>query len=544
MSDSTTQAPPEREAASRIWPPLYVPLGAFLLYVLRFGYAFGESDQGELIPYLLHRLDATLFAEDWFVMTQASEFSIRTPVVLLLQSLAAWMPVWLAVLLVYVGTWLALAAAVYALAVLLTSNRLAAAGAVVAALVLTPQWTLGGNDLVTTMLVPSMMGWALGLWGLAYYLRARTVWAAMLLGLATWMQALVGLQLAGLLGLVLVWQVLRRETPIRPLLLFSGVFLVSALPALAPLLLQQFGAQPPADADLFYIMAEFRNPHHYLPLSYPLRSYIRFGLLALLGVLSVALLHERRLLAHTVFLRRLFVIIALLCAGAFLFTEVVPTLFIAKLQFFKTTVLAKLLFVILACRALVALIPPTFRSHLDHLVQPTRLGLGLTLSAWALIVGGLLMDWDVVVHKIRPLARMDTPVAAVEDWARTETFRSDVFLVPPSWSGFRSYAQRAVVIDFKAFPFQPDLVPVWYERLTDVAPIPRLERGTPALQAQLDALFLRLSPETVLSLADRYYARYVVRRRTAPLEHPSFELVFESGPWLVYRIRSDALEAA
>ena len=191
------------QAADSRHAPLFVPLAALLLYVLRFGYDYGASDQDEFLPYLLHRLDPTLFAQDWFVLTQASTFGIRTYFVLLLQGLSLVVPAWLAVLVLYVSAWLLTAGAVYALGHAFTRNRLAAAAAVVLALVLTPQWTLGGNDLAHSMLVPSMVGWGLGLWGLVFFLRYRPGQAALLLGTATWMQPLVGLQLAGLLGLML-----------------------------------------------------------------------------------------------------------------------------------------------------------------------------------------------------------------------------------------------------------------------------------------------------------------------------------------------------
>ena len=94
------------QVAERRYAPLFVLLGALLLYALRFGYDYGASDQDEFLPYLLHRLDPELLSQDWFVITQGATFSIRTYFVMLLQGLALVIPVWLAVLVLYGGAWL------------------------------------------------------------------------------------------------------------------------------------------------------------------------------------------------------------------------------------------------------------------------------------------------------------------------------------------------------------------------------------------------------------------------------------------------------
>ncbi|HMB90233.1 MAG TPA: hypothetical protein VKP65_05255, partial [Rhodothermales bacterium] len=262
----------------------WIAAGALLLFFLRFGYDYGTSDQDEFIPYLLHRLDPSLFTQDWFVMTQVSEFGVRSYFVTVLQSFTLFFPPWLAALLLFVLTWLLMAAALYALGLVLTRNRIASATTVVLTLVMTPRWTLGGNDLTSAMLVPSNVAWCLALWGLVLFLHRRWLWAGLLLGLTTWMQALVGLQVAGLLGLVLLIKAVRenKKGNSRAVLVFSGAFVLSALLSLGPLIYQQLSADPQLATEtpsLFYIMAVFRNPHHYLFDAYPLGSKLRFGLL-------------------------------------------------------------------------------------------------------------------------------------------------------------------------------------------------------------------------------------------------------------------------
>ncbi|MDX1548072.1 MAG: hypothetical protein R3247_13835, partial [Rhodothermales bacterium] len=378
----TPLTPARRHAARRVGVPLAVALGALLLYFLRFGYDYGTSDQDEIVPYLLHRLDAGVLAEDWFVAGQAAGYGVRTVFVTLLDAPARWLGPEAAVLGVYVLVWIALAWGVFALARQLTGERLAAALAVAGALVLTPQWTLGGNDMAVRMLVPSMAAWTLAVWGAVVFLRARYLGSGLLLGAAAALQALVGLQMAGVLGVALVLRLPRRDARGADVLRLAGGFLLIALPALAPLVLQQTASAPaPGDGpSLFYMMAAFRNPHHYLPFSFPLASYLRFGLLAFLGGLGFAFLRGRGRLRHGAFVLHVFGVVAALGLVGLVFTEGVPVLGIAKLQLFKTTVFAKLLLVILVCGAAVQGLPEAYLRPLRRLLQRPLLLLGLGLG--------------------------------------------------------------------------------------------------------------------------------------------------------------------
>lgn len=499
--------------ASRLRAPLFVPLAALLLYALRFPYSFGASDQGEFVPFLLHLLDPSILSADWFVAGQQASLSVRAPFVWLLWALSQLLPVHVAVLVVYGATWGGLAFAVYALAQLLLKDRLAAAAAVFVALVLTPQWTLGGNDLVHSMLVPSMAGWSLGLWGLVMLWRGRVMIAVVLIGVATWMQALVGLQLALLCGVTLLLQQSRRKELLRA----APIWLALALPILIPVAMQQTGETAPSQ---YYILAEFRAPHHYLFFSFPSATLVKFGILLAAGLAGFAVLRRRLAAEHRIMLRNLLLGILACCTLAFLGTEVIPLLGVAQLQLFKTTVLAKLLLVILACGAAIVYLPG--RRRLNRAFAPAGWSVCVLLALWLVVARG-------------PEIREEAPVARVEAWARMHTAADAVFAVPPSWSGFRSRAERAIVVNFKAFPFHPTRNMAWFQRVTDLAPITLPARGYPALPDSLDAAFFRLPSTHLQRLASQYAFDYVVRAGAFPEESPAYTEVFAAGAWTVYR---------
>ena len=513
--------------------PWFVPVATLILYLLWRGYGYGYSDQDEIIPYLLHLLDPSLLTSDWFVAGQAEAFGPRTLFVWLVYVPARLFGLYATILAIYIVSWLLIAQAVQTLGFLFTGDRLAAAGGVVLALLLTPKFTLGGNDLVAVMLIPSMAGWAFGLWGVVQFVRARYVACALLLGLAAWTQALIGLHLALILGALLLIKS-GRSRP-REVLIFAGLYALAALPSLGPLIAHQWSSAPvEGGPSLFYMLFEFRAPHHYLFTSFTRISALGFVLLMLFGLGGF-----RRLGAeHRPFVARLLLCIGLGCLVGFLGTEVFRLGLIGKLQFFKLTVLAKVILAILLCNVLSSWIPASVRSVFDPLFDHSAYAFGATLLLGATL---LIASPNALGLRQEPITEESPPVERIEEWARTQTAPDMIFAVPPSWSGFRSRAQRAIVINYKAFPFRKPRDAEWFERLTSLAPIQLPERGFFGIQDSLDAAFLNLPASRVRSLRDRYGFDYAVRRRAANGEPSDFIEAFSAGDWKVYRISPDSL---
>ena len=525
-------------------PPLFVLAGAFLCYYLRFGYDYAQSDQDEFIPYLLHQLNPALFAEDWLVHLQATEFSVRTYFVWLVQFFSTIVPVWLAVLILYAACWLCIAWAVWKIAWCFTADRLVASGAVFVTLLATPVWTLGGNDLVHGILVPSMAGWAIGGLGVYLFLKSRPLASAVLLGVACWMQALVGLQLAALLCItqLLSW-LWERKPPLRRLVAFSLVFAACALPTLGPIFYQQVLATTPQETEpsLFYIMAEFRNPHHYLPGSFHPKRMLGFALIAVAGLAALAWQPVRQQLQHRKFLLRILVTIAVFCITGWVFTEIIPVLAIAKLQLFKTTVLAKVLLIITAGSAVNALLPHGIRRMLHGGLRHERIGAITVAAAWVIAMALTLPENGYLRNQVGPWKRAAAPIGAVQKWVRTHTPHDAVFATPPSLSSFRSEAQRAIVVNHKAIPFTDRHMITWFERLTDLAPVGRPERGAPDLLYRLDAAFESLTERQLVELGQRYEFRHVLRRTPLPEPLSAFRQVFSTENLFVYERSNPAI---
>ena len=517
---------PRRLTGMGMRPPLFLTLLSLSIFLLWRGYEFAISDQEEFLPYLLHLLDPTLYAHDWLIDLQTREFGPRTLFVYL-----TWLPASLvgpqaAYAILYCLAWWGTASGLYTLSLLVTRERLAAAIAVILALIFTPKFTLGGNDLVTWILTPSVAAWPLSLWGIVFFVRGKLARSALFFGLATWMQALVGLQPVLVLGLLLLW---RHGLSDSRLWTFAGLYTLCALPALGPLVWFQLAGTPAVDSYFFYL-AEFRAPHHYLPLSFTRISAMGFALLLLVGLVYFNQLPD----AHKPFVRRILLLIAGVCLISLIGTEVWPVDTIMKLQLFKLTVVAKVLLVICVANGAAGLILKMARRHVQAFFDNGHYALGATLLLAATLI---IVSPDSLGLDRGPVTGSSPAPEQIAEWARTSTDREAIFAVPPQWAEFRSQSHRAIVVNFKAIPFHPPGMAAWFERLTDMAPIDPDRPGGFAIMPVLDEAFLALTEDQVRELANKYKFRYIIRSYMDAPE--GFEVVFTAGPWAVWEVLAD-----
>ncbi|PKN98350.1 MAG: hypothetical protein CVU42_12520 [Chloroflexi bacterium HGW-Chloroflexi-4] len=99
-------------------------------------------------------------------------------------------------------------------------------------------------------------------------------------------------------------------------------------------------------------------------------------------------------------------------------------------------------------------------------------------------------------------------VAEVASFAKANTPTDATFYTPPRMGEFRYLAQRAIVVDFAAYPFQDLSMREWYRRIADcygVSPLLGFDSLT-----QLNLTIYRISDEELKSLSERYGFDYAV----------------------------------
>lgn len=484
------------------------------------------------MPVVLARLGAEGLQHDWYVHLHLEQFDIREAVVGVLTVITSLgIPLWLTTALLYLCTWIALVCGCYALAMQISGHRLTAVAASFIALPVTHQWTLGGNDLAASMFVPSMAAWAVGLAACVLFLRRHYGWTGLLLAAAAWLQTLVALQLAGTLALLMLLPGSRLpalSTRFLNLARLLGGFLIGAAYPVYRLVGPQLSSP---NSDLWAIQAVLRNPHHYLPSEFSLPGALLFGFLFLLGAAAYRHMAPRRQINHTGWIRNVFLLGLLYAVVGFVGTELFHSLTIAKAQPFKFTVLMKLLAIILVVRALWLYLPPALEDLGERVLAFRYTLAALSLALFVAVIALDAKEIAPVAARIH-LDERATPAYGVARWARLQTDAEATFIVPPSWSHFRTHAERAIVVNFKAFPYLPGAATEWYDRLAAVAPAAQEPRSLSL--AEIDASYAVRSDSAIRAAAERYGALYAVR----PVEARAMdEPVYRNERWAVYRVQ-------
>ncbi|MEO0559024.1 MAG: DUF6798 domain-containing protein [Bacteroidota bacterium] len=519
-------------AASWVW----VLAAAATLFFLRFGYEFGAGDQDELLSLLLHQIDPELLSQDWYVVDQANQFTVRTPFLWLMQGLTWAIPLWLATLVVYLVGWFAVAWSLYRLAESLSASALASSAATLVILVFIPTWTLGGNSLTANLLAPEMLGWALALPAVRLAYEKHLVRAGVLLALAAYLHLLVGALVTGALGLAILLGALcgpARERW-RHAWTLGGTVLILALPMILAILRYRHAGAPLAEDGVtaFFLFAELRLPHHYMPSIWGLGRWARFGLLAGAGGFGLAIL--RRQGRPMRFVERHVLAIGLMCLVAGPLIVWGGSLFVAQLQVFKLTVLANALLAIAACAGITRVLPQRVRAWPG--LSP-GLSAGLAAGVLLLLTAGIATRQ--LDAQIGPWARAEDPFSRSERWIAENTPNDALVAAPPNRTTVRLATRRSVVVSFKAAPFNDIAMREWYRRLLELAPrVDTTARGLSFGDA-LDAAYARNTAADWDRLAQRYGITHVIRDR-AHGEAPRGEVVFEAGTWAVYEIAPSA----
>jgi hypothetical protein len=411
------------------------------------------------------------------------------------------------------------------------------------------------------------------LWGLAFWIEKKTWPAAIAFAIASLFHlnhALIAL---------LLWPAAYLVKPrprLGPTLGGLTVILLFALPNLIPAARTALAHAPKMPLTNFVdLYVHLRHPHHYDPLAWPLALWFSFLWPIPLAVLAYFRTRSKggtryAELSRIAFTFTFFValqLVALIFAGIVFVSE--PLI---QMSLFRFSIYLKLLScigaaaflldpAILARRslrldllavpavALIALLilrfarPPStaglfVQTNLPALlVFVALLAAGLTyivrtsilhppFSILVLIVLTLFLAWNHWLGlRIDMQDDSDRDYLAVCDWARSNAPIDAVFLVPPNEQLFRYHAQRAIVINFKNVPQLSGEMPEWKERLEAILdqPLSQLPRRFDRTHAAIAARYDALPGEHLITVAQRYGARYLITARALPTRIARFE---------------------
>ncbi|MCU0543095.1 MAG: DUF2029 domain-containing protein [Oscillatoriaceae cyanobacterium Prado104] len=508
--------------------------------------------------------------------------------------------------------------ACYAIINIYTNSKLPAAA--LTFLCIAASFTDVGNTLIfSTKSVPSTFAMALAIWGIYFSLRQKWLAAYLFFGLGCLLQFLVGL-LPGLMVLpVLALECLQKRN--FKILIWSIALLaaMASIVYLPMLLTGTTSTQTIDNAEFVFIHAKVRNPHHILPSNWDIGNWLNFICFILGGLLCIKnadLLRKEDKVNFSIVVATSLIALCL----NYVFVEIYPIAFIAKLQLARTVPFAQLIVFI----AVSLTVDRLYRDKkivvglllLTVLTLPFRgflfLGLSVWQTAnyvfpkrynillWILAAGSLIFSvtypqadlWEVagdraigipiffsilafpfilektsvaesikqiVIHALALItaALLFLGVAGILPKPILDVFQSRVninavpqddlsrlamrfgqnsnldalVLIPPSVTSFQYFSERAIVVNFKNFPFTEQGIKEWKNRMEAILGVPL----NPQMIWGGNDLFSRRSGADLVTVARKYQADYILTRSDW---HPNIqgEIADKEGKWILYKI--------
>ncbi|MEG4960862.1 MULTISPECIES: DUF6798 domain-containing protein [unclassified Microcoleus] len=583
------------------------------------GYIFPIGGNFPEVPPIQFMLNPELYKNDYYVQEMV-KFNPRYYyyyIIYLLANLGTSIP-----LAHFIYQFLAFGSfilACYAIINIYTNSKLAAAA--MAFLCIAASFTDVGNTLIfSTKSLPSTFAMGFAIWGIYFSLRQKWLTGYFCFGLACLLQFLVGL-LPGLMMVPVLGIQSVKQRKFKTLILAIALLAAMASIVYVPMLLTGTTSTHTIDnADFVYIHAKVRNPHHILPSNWDVGNWFNFICFIIGGLLCIKnsdLLPEKDKV-------NFYVIVGTSIFALFLnyiFVEVYPLAFIAKLQLARTVPFAQLIiFIAVALTVeqlytekqiavsllLLAVLTLPFRGIIflglsvrqtKNYVFPKRYNILLWILAAGTVIFSLIYpvtdSWEIMGDRIIsipvffsilafPFILEETSLATSIKQTLTHTLalittatlvfgiagilpkpilnvfqtrvninavprddlsklavrfsqsssRDSLVLIPPSVTSFQFFSERAIVVNFKNFPFTEKGIKEWQNRMETVLGVPL----NPQMIWGGNDFFIRRSSADLVKVARKYHADYILSRSDW---HPNIEgeIVDREGKWILFKIR-------
>ncbi len=117
-------------------------------------------------------------------------------------------------------------------------------------------------------------------------------------------------------------------------------------------------------------------------------------------------------------------------------------------------------------------------------------------------------------------------------FAKQSTPKNAIFLVDPSQSLFRLTAQRALVVDFKDFPFSDSTMLEWQQRLFDCYGVPKAS-GFAGMDEMTDN-YAKITDNQIAALHNKYGFSYAVLHHDTKSQYP---VIFKTKDYKIVEIK-------
>ncbi len=457
----------------------------WLIMLSRFGYEFGTNDQVEILPYSVYLHDHSLYQEDFFIQSLDSVQPNERTVLAFLLSLftSALQP--LCFLLQFLCSFF-LFLGMENISKRFINNSFLARLAVLLCFIPFYNWTLGDCELYYNQIQGSNIAKAIGIWVIVSFLDGKFMRSFVLLSIATFFQIIVGLDLAIILGLILLMRYfIHHDVSKREVLMPFSIFALTAGIYLLLIFFNRPSGGSLSGGEYFDLMFRFRHPHHFIFSSFPMIKRIFFVMLMFAATYYFS--KKNRTVFYFITIGSVIMLLYIIAVDYLHIT------FIANFQWFKNTIWMKFFGIL----AVVALIEDKMKLNEKFLLLKKKqaivfFGFSILLFSALVFRFNYLLPFETKYHFGNQIH--DDPLISICDEIRNSTSKNAVFIQPFEITELKYYSQRSSFVDFKANVRDPLNAGEWYSRIQLVYGISIQDKlDSFALQDNADDFFIHQS---------------------------------------------------
>ncbi|NNF02753.1 MAG: hypothetical protein HKN22_08710 [Bacteroidia bacterium] len=487
----------------------------YLLLLLLFGYQFGDNDHIELLPYILKLQDPTLYQNDFFLDSMFAMIPNERHIFASVFSLFPASSLEWVFFIFHVFSSLILIFGLYRIAERFVSRPYLIWSAIILNLLFFHEWNFGKVEMYYSAFQASNLAKAIAVWSIFYFIDGHK-WAAFILLIAvTYIQVVVGLNLAIVFTSIVVLGFRRQAffSDLKPVIAYT----VLTLPFLLLLLMNRSAA---SDKHYFEIMFNFRHQHHFF-----IYSSDKIILMLSLIMLSLVFYFNRS--------KELFLFTMIITIGTCIYVlnmQFLKIEFIANFNWLKNTIWLKYLGFVGFVGLLEKYLPKfTFKPAL------LTLFLGLAI----LTTGHLLLNQRDKTNYTAPLEfptreRSDSSLDICEQIIN-RTNNNALFIQPFNFTALKYHSQRASYVDFKAIPRSPKFAQTWYKRINEVYGLSLTDGGGFGMKQKADKNYKTMSDKDIPFLS-KHGITHLLTFRDHKLNAP---VIAENSDYIVYKLTED-----
>ena len=439
------------------------------------GYYFADIDHIEQLPIILRKINDNYLVNDFFV-NSTSGFSPRYYYSISIAFLAKFisLPTLFFSLTLISNTFVAFITILVAKHFFENNTATSYISAILVMFVSTV--ALGSDEIMyANALLPDRIAFPLIMLSFLLLIRKQIIASVIIAGIASLFHILIGLGYGGIFILTyLISSILDKNFNhnIKPILLSGFILLAFSLFTFIPYFLTATNKIHETEFNSIY--AHFRHPHHCEP-DYFITLFDIVKSLFLFGIASISIIWAKNKY-YLSFVIIISIIISILLVPGYFLSEKDPTRFWITLQTFRYLNILKWLSLILISGLIIRffekfyLFDKLFASF--YKLKPIYYILFISFSVFIAIKvvykPKLEFATDFNSKYFNPkftLSDYNNDETDIANFIKENTNKNALFLTPPNFGKLRFFAERAIVVDFKAFPFSDIAMKEWKTRI-------------------------------------------------------------------------------